>query len=342
MKKMRWFVLGLCLFVAFSFTFGCQTGDPATPAEPGDEEITPSDAVHIRMVSYFPTHLPEMTVPNFFIDRVNEELSGKVSVELIGGPEVIAQSDQAEAVRSGTVDMVMAPGSGFVSLIPEIDALKLATITAMEERETGAYELWEELFAKQANVQYLWGWSSLDEKFTLYTKEKLESVNLSGMLIRSIPLYEPIIVGLGGTPVSVSQDEIHTAMDRGIINAFFQPFLGGHTLGWTEVANYFYKPGFYRAEVIGVLNLDVWNKLPADVQEAIIEISKETEQFAYEWENDFTNESIAEMQAMGMELVELSPSEAEKYRSVAYEEGWAKVKERAPDKYELLRELLTK
>lgn len=341
MKKRNWLtLLGLCLLVVISvIVTGCGSKEPAESISP---DVKKADPVVLKMVTYSPTNLPETEIPKFFIDKVNKELAGKVKIELVGGPEIVAQPDQAEAVRSGTIDMVLAPAAMFVSILPEADALKLATITGMDERKSGSYDLFNKLFAEKANLKYMWVWSSTPDKFFLYTNEKIDKADLSGMTIRSIPLYEPIIKKLGGKGVSVSLDELHVAMNRKVIDAFFQPVTGGHSLGFPEIAKYIIRPGFYRAEKIIVMNQDSWKKLPKDVQEAMTKISIEAEQFAYDWDAQFTKESADAMVKAGMEFIDLPAAEAQKFAEVAAEEGWAKVKQRAPGSYDKLREVLTK
>ena len=88
----------------------------------------------LRALSMLPK--PVTYTQNFleFIDEVNEAGHGVVRIEFIGGPEAIPTFDQPEAVRTGVIDIVYAPGSYYPGLVPETDALVGANVSPMEQR----------------------------------------------------------------------------------------------------------------------------------------------------------------------------------------------------------------
>ncbi|HPP06171.1 MAG TPA: hypothetical protein PLW88_02290, partial [Syntrophorhabdaceae bacterium] len=107
-----------------------------------------SAQIIVKAVTAFPkNHLNNDTV-QMFVDRVNERCKGKLEIKWLGGPEVIAAFDQANALKKGTIDMVLYYPFGYMKqIMPEAEAKGLTELAEWEERKSGAFQLWEEIFA---------------------------------------------------------------------------------------------------------------------------------------------------------------------------------------------------
>ena len=74
-----------------------------------------------------------------FVNQLNAEAKGTVQIRLVGGPEAIPSFEQANAVRSGVLDVACLPPAFYVSIMPEADSQILATTSTLEQRKSGAY-----------------------------------------------------------------------------------------------------------------------------------------------------------------------------------------------------------
>jgi TRAP-type C4-dicarboxylate transport system substrate-binding protein len=66
-------------------------------------------ATALKAITYAPLSKVEdsMVIFKAWVDRVNSESQGDLTIELLGGPEVFPVSDQINALSKGLVDVVM-------------------------------------------------------------------------------------------------------------------------------------------------------------------------------------------------------------------------------------------
>jgi len=186
-----------------------------------------SAPIVLKAVTAFPKNHANNDTIQIFVDKVNERFKGKLEIRWLGGPEVTAAFDQVNALKSGTIDMLLYYPFGYMKqLMPEAEAMGLSELADWEERRTGAFELWEEIFAKRVNAKYLGRFHNLIP-FMLYTNKKITKLeDFKGMKIRVMPLYVPFIKALGASPILLPPTDIHTAMERKVVDGFCWPRVG--------------------------------------------------------------------------------------------------------------------
>ncbi len=258
-----------------------------------------------------------------FVDWVNENGAGVVQIELIGGPEAVPPFELGNAVSTGVVDMANVPAAFYTNLLAEADALKLAENTVQEQRENGCYDILDALHQDRMNVKYL-ARTGDHVAFHLYLTSSIDGPDLSGLTIRTTPIYQAMFEALGANLVRTAPGEVYTALERGAIDGYGWPIQGVLDLGWHEQTSYRVEPGFYQVDVNVLVNLDMWNDL-TDEQRAVLEegalwlegTNPDAEQ---------VNESERQAQAeAGIEVIEFSGEDRETWLDTAYAEGWAAV-----------------
>jgi TRAP-type C4-dicarboxylate transport system substrate-binding protein len=326
MKRVIWFLtMGLFVFWAFI----------ATSAQ--------SEPIVLKAVTAFPkNHLNNDPVP-ILVDKVNKRAEGKLKIEWVGGPEVIKSFDQILALKAGTIDMLLYYPFGYMKpVMPEAWAKGLTELAEWEERKTGAFELWNEIFEKRVNAKYLGRLHNL-LPFKIFCNKKVEKIDdFKGMKIRVMPLYIPFIKALGASPVTISPDEIYTSMERGVVDGFMWPDVGVISWGLQEVTKYVVDPGVFQMEPATAINMDKWKKIPKEEQVLLDEIMQDMEYIA-----TMRNALIEQKEDMvrkkaGMKTIQLPPGEAEKYVKLAYDKTWEFVIQSAPEYGPKLRELSSK
>ena len=85
------------------------------------------------------------------------------------------------------------------------------------------------------------------------------------------------IVGMGGEPVYLSLAETYTALQIGTVDAAGTTALQGVSGSLYEVADYMAGPLIGFGYTNNVINTDVWDKIPADLQQIMIEEGAKTE-----------------------------------------------------------------
>ena len=316
--------IGLIIGLVFSFTF--------TDAR--------SETIVLKSVTAFPkNHANNDPVP-ILINKINQRANGRLRIDWVGGPEVIQSFDQALALKAGTIDMLLYYPFGYMKpVMPEAEAKGLSELAAWEERKAGAFELWDEIFAKRVNAKYLGRLHSIIP-FALWTNKKIEKVaDLKGMKIRVMPLYIPFMKALGASPVVIPPTEMYTSLERGVVDGFMWIRQGITSFGLQEVVKYQLEDYVFQAEPATMMNLNKWKALPEDLQDLIMDVIQDVE---YIGTMRFILLDQAEdkiKKAAGIQYIKLPPEEAAKWRQTAYDETWKYVIGNAPEYGPRLKEV---
>ena len=302
-----------------------------------------SAPIVIKAVTAFPkNHLNNDPVP-IFVDKVNKRAQGKVKIDWIGGPEVIKTFDQIHALKAGTMDMLLYYPYGYMKpLMPEAWAKGLTELAEWEERETGAFQLWQEIFEKRVNAKYLGRLHNL-LPFMVFSNKKIQRIeDFKGMKMRVMPLYIPFLKALGAAPVTIPPTEIYTSMERGVVDGFMWPNVGMISFGLQEVTKYVLEPGVFQMEPATMVNMNKWKQIPEDLQALIMEIMKDMEYIGTMRNELIVRKEDRIRKEAGMETIQLPSEEAKKFVEICYNKTWEYVIEMAPDYAPQLRSLTSR
>lgn len=300
----------------------------------------------LKAVSAWPKTVFE--VQNFmkFLDIVKEKVAkeypGELVIDYLGGPEVIPNREQVEALRNGLVDMVFTTVGYYVSIIPEADGLNLTELRPWEEREKGVNDFLNKIHQEKANAYYL-GRLGTDIPFALYLIKPITSVSdLKGMKLRGSPTHIPFIKALGAQPLVIPPPDVYTALERGLADGFMWPAGLIRDWGWQEVTKYIVEPFFYDAVNIVLINIEAWKKLPKNLQDLLTAAEEEAEHYAVERGQKHVQDELAKFQKEGIKIIQLPPEEAEKFKKAAYDSMWDVVIKKAPENGPKLKEMISK
>ena len=303
-----------------------------------------ADTITIKAVTSFPKNAtPNLGFPAF-IKLVEQKSGGRLIIKYVGGPEVIKTFDQGEALRRGTIDMILfTPMAYLKSLAPAVQAKGLSHMTAWEERAAGVHDIWDQILQEKMNAKYL-GTVQSGNQFAIYSNKKIEKLSdLKGLNIRSMPLYSPFLTKLGAKPIIIPPPDVYTALQRGVVDGFlFSEDAEIPDWGWEEVTKYKIMPHFFQIENATLMNLDKYNALPKDLQEILemcVEIFEGQDSVRY---LQLKEAGWKKMQAAGMTEIVLPPEDAAELVKVAYEATWETVLKDAPEWGPKLKELLDK
>jgi TRAP-type C4-dicarboxylate transport system substrate-binding protein len=280
----------------------------------------------VRAVGFIPKNHPVLVQANVWVDTVNQSLKDKLRINYVGGPEVIGRFQQPNAVRTGVVDMTFSVTADFQDEHPEVSAFVLSRISPAEERKSGFYDLMVQSFEK-VNGRYI-GRIQIGG-FYLWTKKKPEKLDdLKGLKMRTASLYDKMMRELGMVPVTMNQPDVYTALEQGTVDGLGWPTFGVRSAGWTRhVKNVIDLPFYGSSNVIALMNLDKWKKLPPDVQKKLLEVTADFEPKMVQY---FHNEEQKEWKELDKLVTRVKFSEAEnkKYLDTAYEVEWAAIGKR--------------
>ncbi len=301
--------------------------------------------ITLKAVTAWPKNATDNRAFFIFTELVEEMVSkkypGQLKINYVGGPETIKSTDQAQAVQRGIVDMAFLTTAYYLSILPEVDAIKLSEFSAPEERQRGATKFINELHENKLGITYL-GRLGLDIKFYLYLKKPIRTADLKGLNIRVSPMYLQAIKGLGGNPVVIPPTDVFLALERGVVDGYCWPEVGIRDWGWEKHTKYIVEPGFYRVPNPLIMNRRVFSSLPKHLRDLLVEATIEAEKRTHKLFQDLAKKERPELEKIGIQVIELPPPEKEKFLKVAYEEGWKDIIQKVPKEGAELKKYLTR
>jgi len=275
-----------------------------------------------------------------FIEKVNADGKGLVRITYIGGPKAMPPFEVGNAVKSGVVDLGNTTSAFYTNLMPEAEAMKLATRTIQEQRQNGAWAFLNKLHNEKLNAQYL-ARTGDGVPFHLYLNKPIDKADLKGLTIRVTPIYRAFFTELGANLVQTAPGEVYTALERGVVDGYGWPIQGIFDLGWQEKTKFRVDPGFYQVDVNILANLDRWNKL-TDAQRAVLTNAAQWVEQRNARNAELNAAEVKRQTGAGIKAIALTGAELAKWNSTAQEAGWAYVKKIAPQHADELRRLLTR
>jgi TRAP-type transport system periplasmic protein len=293
--------------------------------------------VRLNAVSFAPKSADISKGFAHFVERMNAEFDGELEITWRGGPEVIPPFEQGNAVRAGSIDMAFVSPSFYEGLLPAAATPNLSLKSFEEIRDSGYFDRMAEIH-RGVGLELLGEVPATDVQFFIFLNRPVEDVSeLADMRIRVFPTVLPFVRALGAEPIVMPQEEIFTAMERGLVDGFVRG-----SVGWAEqfegVVTHYIAPSFYRAGFPILVNPNSWAALDADLQSRVrdfimTELAPEIDGM---W-GEMLATGDAQMAAAGFQRIELEGEARDAYLAMALDAGWAAMAERAPDVADGLR-----
>lgn len=294
----------------------------------------------LRMASGFPENTAWVKELTKWQARVNAEGKGLVQINFIGGPRAVPTFEIGQAVKSGVVDIILAPAAFYTNVLPEAGALTLSTVPVAEQRRNGAIDYINRVWGEKGNMYYL-GRMVEGYPFHLYFAKRIDKLDLTGQKVRVSPVIRPVVAALGGNPINVPPGEIFTALERGVIDGYAWTIGGIFDLNLGPLTKFRVDPGFYDAEVSLVMNLDKWKQMSQRQKDFLQKMALEMEANTADWFKEGEEEKKRQT-AQGVQSITFDEATTRRFTQQAYEIGWSELIKAAPQHGPRLRELLTR
>ncbi|MFC1956163.1 hypothetical protein ACFLWZ_06580, partial [Chloroflexota bacterium] len=251
---------------------------------------------------------------------------GELTIDRLGGPEVIPIGEQPAAVQSGVVDMGALYGSRVGGIIPAFQFFLMSRYHIGQNHEVGFYK-WVNDKGMKDGVMFLGMLvDEIDSNSFMYISKRIprpeKSSDLKGLIMGTYGAMKPWVEGLGMTYQSVPGAERYTAIERGVTDGTVVSLESGVGYSLPEVCSWFINHGAYGANQTLVINKDVFEGLPPHLQDLMKEGMAWVEENAEAWQQARLAEVFAYFEEGGMEIVEFSEAEKEKFLAPAYEAKW--------------------
>lgn len=339
-KRLVTLLGSICLtlvLAAMPFLAAC----PA-PAPPEEEKPT-TEPIVLKGVTFCPIGHAEATPFRELMERIEKKSNGELTIDCAGTYDVIHLYDQAEAVRTGVIDMALTFVAVYSEVIPEVQSLTYSEIEPWEERERGYFDYMVDLHEKM-NLRYLGRGCFFGPGFYFLSNKKIEKLeDFAGMKFCTGPVFVSALRELGAGAVVMPTPDKYGAMERGLVDGINTPITLGADMHMYEVSKYLLDEGLLRADVTMIMNLDKWNSLPEHLQDLLMD---EMAALEHEMKPYFAKMHADAKQMFkdeGVEFISLSAEDSQKLQEIVREACWADLaKTISPEDYTKLREFLSK
>jgi len=240
--------------------------------------------ITLNLAHYLAESITEWTAwDSYFAKEVERRTDGRVKIVIHWSESLGKIPDLPELCSRGAVDIISTTPSysptwfRLTSVLNQVPFIQ----NTLEEVQAISKKLYfegplPEIDYKRNNMKLLF--VGCFREYHIFAKEPIETLeDMKGKKIRTWGPYLPrAIMVAGAVPVDVSPSEMFESLQRGRVDGIPWGLHSAYGAGLHEIAPYISKTGIgLYPGIIRLINLDVWNSLPADVQKIMIEVGQE-------------------------------------------------------------------
>lgn len=271
---------------------------------------------------------------NPWLKQVEEATGGKVEIQAFHGQTLAKGKDMWDAVKTGITDIGWCFHGYWPGLTPLTDVISLPALPFRSAEEGSAilWNLYDRFPAIQdefKDVKVLLLYTS--EPYTLITRDKpvKRMEDIEGMKIRMTggPPTD-MMQALGGVPMLIPMPDAYISLQKGVIDGMGAPWEAINVWRFYEVVDHYTEVPFPAVYFSIAMNKNTWNRLPKDVQEAIMRVGGlEGSRF---WGRNFfdsmKDRTIEKLKAEGQgdNIYRLSEEERQRWVDVGGKPVWDK------------------
>lgn len=325
------------------------TGDVS---EEASEAESSSDEVYtFRMNSSFPPPedaldwAPTYLIHHTFGELLEEKSDGRIKVEVYNSNQLSGQEESLDALARGTFELQANSPTLWAGKIPELSLTALGFWTYGEEhalhilRNTEIGELHDEAMIENGIIPIVYFPTSATgymSKKPIGSPEDLEGVVINVTSNLTNDYYNELGAGIATVPIA----EQFEALMRGTIDAVNYPNYTLETYQLGEVVDYITTPPSLMTSMSMItISEKVWNELPEDLQEIVLEVSEEIEAQTAEGSRRLTERAYEYAEENGIEIVRMTQESYDEFEHYNQELVW-KIYEGLTDRTARIVELL--
>ena len=286
------------------------------------------ELIEIQFACFFSGNLPCQLLDAYFAPNVHARTNGQVRFGVSSYGELGASPGEVFfLVSDGTLRSASISGLWPFSSHPAFGINNLAGISSSWEESyqvvasvTGYLDRMVEE-STDGGVVFSHNWLVGNDQF-LFCRDAIElPEDFTGRKIRSNShALSNWLRELGGEPVFLTLSEIHTALEKEILDCGVSSADVARSLNWHKAANYISGPIYSDAIVnTNVIGSGAWEEIPADLRRIILEEGAKLELEALRLTAAQNRAALTQLQDAGMEYIPFSPELQQLSRQAAME-----------------------
>jgi len=275
-----------------------------------------------KYASFFPAGSPSNRIQDqLLMDKATELSNGQIKWELYPSEQLGKASEFLELVQSGLADAAFFVQAFWAGKMPLTSWTQLPYMFDDAAQNTAcSIYLWENMpeyraYGEQLGFVLL-AHEGMDDDFFHFRKPVKTFKDFKGLKVRSCGGIETdAIRAFGSVPVAMSAPDAYLALQRGTLDGILLHSSVMYDLKLHEVAPYTIvqsPPEAGYTNWVG-FSLKRWNTLPSDIQKALLEAGKYTNQNSTRLMVAYGDEALKKMEAAGSNVYHMPKEETAKF-----------------------------
>lgn len=302
-------ILSLCACGASTET---KTEAPKAEASKTEEAPKADDTVYtIKLATSNAESSPITVTMKELAASLEEKSGGRLKMEVFPGGVLGGDDDLIEQALAGANIMIITDGSRMSNYVPDMATIMMPFFLdnwqeAKEVEKTDLYQKWVgELKDNGAHI-FSYNWYS-GGRYIFGDRAATNPAEFSGMRVRtgSGDAYFETIKALGASPVNMAASEVYSALSTAALDG--ADFTSTYALNNRifEVADYCVVTEHLQLVCFMMVGEKWFNQLPADLQQILTEEIAAFGDVSSTRMETADKESLAQLEANGMEMIEV-------------------------------------
>jgi tripartite ATP-independent transporter DctP family solute receptor len=244
----------------------------------------------------------------YMAEQFEKKSGGRATIQVISGGVLGSERDNIEQLQKGSLAMTKVSAAAMEIFIPEMAVFGLPYIFRDHDHFWGVLNspVGRELLTmgNEAGLRGLCYYDSGSRNFYTTQKPILSPDDLRGLKIRVMESRTAMdmIRVMGGEPTPISWGELYTSLQQGVIDGAENNPPSFYTSRHYEVCKYFSMDEHTRIPDVLLINADVWESLPPEVQRWLQEAADESSVYQRKLWAIETEKALEEVQKRGVEV----------------------------------------
>lgn len=315
MKKLS--ALLMVLFMVIFALSGCtgSSNNASTPSPQPSSEKMVLKLGHAANLEQ-PYHIAAVQ----FAKDVLEATDGKIEIQVFPNNQLGGQRELLEGLQLGTCDIAFTSSAVLGNFLPRAQVIDLPFLfkDAQHVYKVVDGPLAAKIYegAEGQGFKVISTWENGFRNVMTTKKPVVTPEDMKGLKIRVFEskLYVDMFELLGALPTPMAWAEVFTGLQQGTIDALENSVVQLYASKFQEVAKHLTLTGHTYNPQCVVFSLNVWNKIPAEYQQKIIELANKNRDYNRKLAAEKSVEYLEEMKKAGVEVVELTAEQNEAFR----------------------------
>lgn len=328
LKILKIIILSALVILMGAIVVGCaeSTGNDTAPSNEDNENGQQSNLSEEEIVLKYAHVVPETHATHLasveFKEEVEKMSDGRLKIEIYPNGQLYpSEREGIEATILGNLDMMLIGAPALAGFDPRFMVLDLPYLFDSKEQAFEALDgdLGTELNEVMAEIGLTnLGWGDNGYKNMGSSKGPIYSVDdFDGLKVRVMEnqLYQDTFTELGAIAEPHAFGELYSALQQGVFDAADQPIHLMWSNKFHEVLPHYTLTEHVYASAPAIINSDVFNELPEDLRQILVEAGDKVFNNSYRKLADQQEiEKLEELKEDGLNVYELTPEQKNKIK----------------------------